>query len=72
MLHKLVVMCNDLSMLNVMLPNVMLYKCHVCCHFRLGLQVLEFHFFCNVFKLLKFSTRFTKMLIANIPLNFGV
>ena len=43
-LHKLTVVCTDLSMLNVMLPNVMLYKCHVCCHFRLGLQVLEFHF----------------------------
>ena len=39
------VVCTDLSMLNVMLPNVMLYKCHVCCHFRWGLQVLEFHFF---------------------------
>ena len=44
-LHMLAVVCTDLSMLNVMLPNVMLYKCHVCCHFRLGLQVLEFHFF---------------------------
>ena len=43
-LHKLAVVCTDLSML-----NVMLYKCHVCCHFRFGLQVLEFHFFCNVF-----------------------
>ena len=43
-LYKLAVMCTDLFMLNVMLPNVMLYKCHVCCHLRLGLQVLEFHF----------------------------
>ena len=39
-LHKLAVVCTDC------LVHV---KCHVCCHFKLGLQVLECHFFCNLF-----------------------
>ena len=73
-LHKLAVVCTDLSMLNVMLPNVMLYKCHVCCHFRLGLQVLEFHCFffviCLTIKI--YYPFFLQNVNCKYSLNFGV